>query len=219
MSRLKHPNISPFYEWLDHDEIRELVHRTLNMPPGERLVLMKALVPGLVEAMGVEELEDVLDELAVKARRYDEARSHPGEGRRQRRTPGEPIGGATPEGHVYASEARDPDRPGGRNAERELERSMWREARVRERHGRSRAVAGSALAGIAAIAVVGAVALLTGKARTGRRGHTGERGRRRGREARGTNRPVGGKRSAPGARMGSRRTDTELADRYDRYAG
>lgn len=199
MSRLKHPNISPFYEWLDHDEIRELVHRTLNIPPGERLVLLKALVPGLVEAVGVDELEEFLDELAMKARRYDEARSHPGEGRQERRTPGEPIGGVTPGGHVHLAEARNPDRPGGRYAERELERELWREARLGR--GKVQRIAVPALIGVAAVAFLSAVALRRSGAR-GERHARGVRGRRQ-----------------PRARTKGMERDTQLANRNDRYAG
>lgn len=214
MARLKHPNISPFYEWLDHDEIRDVVHRTLNMPPGERLVLIKGLVPGLVDALGVDEVEDFLDELTTKAHRYDEARRHPGEGRNERRTPGERIGGPTPEGHVHASEARDPGRPGGRNAEREMERELWRDART-GRAGRVKRIAAPVAVGLAGVAIAGLLAAalgITGGGSRGPRGPGGPRGlgaaqkkRRPGRHRR---------RSASTAEM-----DTALANRYDRYAG
>ena len=158
MARLKHPNISPFYEWLHHDEIRDAVHDAMDMAPGERLVVIKGLIPGLVDALGVEELEDFLDELSLKARRYDEARTHRGEGRRQRRTPGEFIGGATPSGHVHAREPRDPDRPGGRNAERYLERVMWRAAA--RRRSRTKRLAAPALIGLGAAGVTTALVLM-----------------------------------------------------------
>lgn len=123
---LEHPNSSPFYEWLHHDAIRELVHRALALTPGERLVLLKGLVPGLVESLGASEFGAFLEELGTKARRYEEARTHPGEGREMRRTPGEPVGGPTPSGHRHGGEPRNPDRPGGRAAERALEAELWR---------------------------------------------------------------------------------------------
>ncbi len=72
---------SPFYEWLDNGAIRDLVHRSLELSAGERLVLIQGLVPGLVEAMGIVEFEDFLAEVAIKARRFEEAVEHPGEGR------------------------------------------------------------------------------------------------------------------------------------------
>lgn len=120
-----HFTTSPFYEWLDHQRIRQLVHETNALRPGERLVLLKGLVPGLVGSIGLAETEAFLQELAVKARRFDEAQQHPGEGRQQRQTPGEPIGGPTPDGHRHVEAARDPGRPGHRSAERGLEAALW----------------------------------------------------------------------------------------------
>lgn len=116
---------SPFYRWLDHARIRRLIHEVGALRPGERLVLLKGLVPGLVETLGLAKAEEFLDELATKARRYDEATHHPGEGRLRRETPGERLGGPTPEGHRHAADARDPDRPGGRAAERVWEAGIW----------------------------------------------------------------------------------------------
>jgi hypothetical protein len=120
-------NRDPFYEWLDHEEIRELVNQANDLEPGERLVLLKGLVPGLVDALGPAGFDEFLDELRTKGRRYEEARTHPGEGSAQRRAPGEVIGGPTPEGHVHTREHRDVNRPGGREAERARERELWDE--------------------------------------------------------------------------------------------
>ncbi len=116
---------SPFYQWLDHERIRSVLHDVGELRPGERLVLLKGLVPGLVEALGIEESESFLSELVTKARRYEEARTHPGEGRLHRETPGELLGGPTPDGQRHVSETRDPDRPGGREAERVWEAGVW----------------------------------------------------------------------------------------------
>ena len=44
---------SPFYYWLDNAAIRDLVLHSHEISAGERLVLIKGLVPGLVESMGV----------------------------------------------------------------------------------------------------------------------------------------------------------------------
>lgn len=117
----------PFYEWLDHDRIRELVHRIDDLEPGERLVLLKGLVPRLVQDLGAGGFNELLLELHTKAARFEEARTHPGEGSAQRRTPGEPLGGPTPDGHVHLNEPRDVNRPGGREAERALEAELWEE--------------------------------------------------------------------------------------------
>jgi hypothetical protein len=116
---------SPFYQWLDHERIRAVLHDVAALRPGERLVLLKGLVPGLVEALGADETESFLAELATKARRYEEARTHPGEGRLHRETPGEQLGGPIPDGHRQVSETRNPDRHGGRDAERAWEAGVW----------------------------------------------------------------------------------------------
>ncbi|HEX7048979.1 MAG TPA: hypothetical protein VF188_02105 [Longimicrobiales bacterium] len=118
-------NRDPFYAWLDNERIREIIHRAGALTPGERLVLVKGLVPGLVDALGVAGFEDFLAEVRVKARRFGEARAHPGMGYGTRRTPGEALGGPTPEGHLHWNGARDPHRPGGRAAERIEEARRW----------------------------------------------------------------------------------------------
>ncbi len=116
---------SPFYEWLDNATIRELVQRTLELSAGERLVLIKGLVPGLVEAMGVAAFDAFLAEVAQKAHRFQEAVDHPGEGRTLRVTPGEELGGPTPSGHDHLAIARDPDHRGAREGERAIEGELW----------------------------------------------------------------------------------------------
>lgn len=128
-------NSDPFYAWLDHEEIRELVHRARDLDPGERLVLLKGLVPDLVDALGLERFEAFLDEVRTKARRFDEAKTHPGSGSGTRETPGEPLGGPTPEGHRTLGGHRDPHRAGGRDAERHDEAEAWVRSRDRERRG------------------------------------------------------------------------------------
>ena len=117
---------SPFYEWLDNTAIRELVHRIQELTPGEQLVLLKGLVPGLVDAIGLAEFDAFLSEISTKARRFQEAVDHPGEGREFRVTPGEEIGGPTPAGHLHLTTARDPNHRGAREAERLTERELWR---------------------------------------------------------------------------------------------
>lgn len=99
-------------------EVRELVHRAHDLEPGERLVLLKGLVPRLVQDLGVVGFSELLLELHTKGQRFEEARTHPGEGSEQRQTPGEPIGGPTPGSQLHLEEPRDVNRPGGRTAER-----------------------------------------------------------------------------------------------------
>lgn len=125
---------SPFYEWLDNRAIRELVHRIHELSAGEQLVLIKGLVPGLVSAMGLAEFDAFLSEISRKARRFEEAVDHPGEGRELRVTPGEELGGPTPAGHLHLPTARDPSHRGAREAERVTERELW--ARDEDKSGR-----------------------------------------------------------------------------------
>jgi hypothetical protein len=119
---------SPFYEWLDNDAIRKLVHQALKLSPGERLILIKALVPGLVSAVGASEFQVFLSEIAMKARRFQEAVESPGQGRAFRLTRGERLGGPTPTGHDHLAVPRNPDRRGAREAERAIEEELWRRA-------------------------------------------------------------------------------------------
>ena len=116
---------SPFYAWLDHESIRNLVQAALALPPGERLVLMKGLVPGLVDDLGLAAFETFLNELRVKAQRYNEALSHPGEGSAARVTASEQLGGPTPHGEAHLDGTRNPRRPGGRALERRWEAELW----------------------------------------------------------------------------------------------
>lgn len=69
---------SPFYAWLNYAAIRELIYSALDLSTGERLMLIKGLVPDLVDDIGEASFESFLDEVRVKARRYAEAVAHPG---------------------------------------------------------------------------------------------------------------------------------------------
>lgn len=118
---------SPFYMWLDNAAIRDLVRQAHALPAGQRLVLIKGLIPGLVSEMGDAAVESFLGELLIKTRRFAEAVDHPGEGSATRSTPGEPLGGPVPEGEVHLPGTRNPRRPGGRAVEREWESALWQE--------------------------------------------------------------------------------------------
>lgn len=118
---------SPFYSWLDHAAIRDVVRAALLLPAGERLVLIKGLIPGLVEDAGIEVVDAFMDELRMKAHRYAEARAHPGEGGATRRVSGEPLGGPIPAGEAHLAGSRNPRRPGGRALERQWEATFWNE--------------------------------------------------------------------------------------------
>jgi hypothetical protein len=116
---------SAFYEWLDSATIRALVDRSRELSAGERLILIKGLVPGLVEEIGLEQFRAFLAEIETKAQRFQEAVDHPGQGRACRATAGEELGGPTPAGHEHLPIAREPDRRGAREAERVIETELW----------------------------------------------------------------------------------------------
>ena len=118
---------SPFYAWIDHSAIRALVRRALDLPPGERLVLIKGLVPGLVDDIGEAALERSLDEIRIEAQRYAEAVAHPGEGGATRCIASERLGGPVRDGEAHLPGTRDPRRPGGRALERQWETAFWNE--------------------------------------------------------------------------------------------
>lgn len=124
---------SPFYAWLDRPTIRTLVRDARSLSPGERLVLIKGLIPGLVEDMGDEAVHAFLEELATKAQRFAEAVANPGQGGASRRTPSERLGGPVPgrEAHRHLPGTRNPRRPGGRVLERQWEAAAWEEMRDR----------------------------------------------------------------------------------------
>lgn len=123
---------SPFYAWLDHAAIRNLVRGAHALPAGERLVLLKALVPGLVEDMGEAAFDAFLEEVRVKARRYAEAIAHPGEGAASRQAASEPLGGPTRRGEAHLPGTRQPHRAGGRALERQWEADFWTQLEARQ---------------------------------------------------------------------------------------
>jgi hypothetical protein len=118
---------SPFYAWIDYTAIRELVRGALDLSAGERLVLIKGLVPSLVDDIGEAAFGDFLDEVRIKAQRYAEAVAHPGEGGAARCTASEPLGGPVSHGEAHLPGTRDPRRPGGRALERQWEADFWNE--------------------------------------------------------------------------------------------
>lgn len=75
----------PSFEWLDHEEIRELVHRVNDLVPEKRLMLLEGQVPGLVEdrtwervqaaKRTIEQLQPRADFLATKAEERERIRA------------------------------------------------------------------------------------------------------------------------------------------------
>lgn len=119
---------SPFYSWLATAMIRSLLRGAAPLAAGERLVLIKGLMPGLVDDMGEPAVDAFLDDLRTKTRRYAEALAHPKRSGANRFTRGELLGGPTPGGEVRLTEARNARRIGGRALERQWEVVLWAES-------------------------------------------------------------------------------------------
>ena len=80
---------SPETDWMNHPVIRTLVDQASALALEERITLVKGLVPGIAGALSEEEYEQFVTFIRLKGERYHEATSHPGEGRADRRTPGD----------------------------------------------------------------------------------------------------------------------------------
>ena len=76
-------------EGMDHPKIREILLAANSLTLQERLTLVKGLVPHIAQEMSAAEYEALVAELRLKGTRFFEAKTHPGEGRAQRQTPGE----------------------------------------------------------------------------------------------------------------------------------
>lgn len=76
-------------DWMDHPAIRELVDRAKDLSVAERVTLVKGLVPGIADELSEADYEQFATFIRLKGERYQEAKSHPGEGRAERHIPGE----------------------------------------------------------------------------------------------------------------------------------
>jgi hypothetical protein len=76
-------------DWMNHPAIRALVDQANILTLAERITLVKGLVPGIADALSEEEYEKFVTFVRLKGERYQEAKSHPGTGRKERHTPGE----------------------------------------------------------------------------------------------------------------------------------
>jgi hypothetical protein len=76
-------------EDLNHPAIRELVNAANAMPLGDRITLLKALIPEIAREMSPREFEAAMVELRLKGERFYDALSHPGQGRTARHVMGE----------------------------------------------------------------------------------------------------------------------------------
>ncbi|MGZ8397963.1 MAG: hypothetical protein ACXWWN_02890 [Gemmatimonadales bacterium] len=76
-------------DWMNHPAIRALVEEANTLTLEERVTLVKGLIPGIANALSEDEYEQFVTFIRLKGERYQEAKSHPGEGRAERLTPGE----------------------------------------------------------------------------------------------------------------------------------
>jgi len=76
-------------EWMNHPRLRKLVTAVNELTLAERITLVKGLVPGIADELSDTEYERFVDAVRLKGERFHEAQSHPGEGRAERKIPGE----------------------------------------------------------------------------------------------------------------------------------
>jgi len=76
-------------EDLNHPAIRDLVNSANALPLGDRVTLLKALIPEVAREMSPREFEATMVDLRLKGERFYDALTHPGQGRHSRRVMGE----------------------------------------------------------------------------------------------------------------------------------
>ena len=74
---------------MNHPVLRSLIDQAGALALEERITLVKGLIPGIADALSEEEYEQFVTFIRLKGERYLEAKTHPGEGRAERHTPGE----------------------------------------------------------------------------------------------------------------------------------
>lgn len=76
-------------DWMNHPVIRKIVDDANALSLAERITLVKGLVPGIANQLSEREFEGFIADIRLKGERFQEAKSHPGEGRATRLVPGE----------------------------------------------------------------------------------------------------------------------------------
>jgi hypothetical protein len=74
---------------MNHPELRRLVDDANRLTLAERITLVKGLIPGFAVEQTTEQFAGFVEEMRLKGNRFNEAKSHPGEGRATRNVPGE----------------------------------------------------------------------------------------------------------------------------------
>lgn len=80
---------SPETDWMNHPAIRQLVDHAKTLSLGERVTVVKGLIPGIANELSEAEYDQFVTFIRLKGERYQEAKSHPGEGRAGRHIPGD----------------------------------------------------------------------------------------------------------------------------------
>jgi len=75
--------------WMDFPKLRKLVDDANRLTLAERITLVKGLVPGIRDELNDREYEGFIEDIRLKGARFEEAKTHPGEGRAERKVPGE----------------------------------------------------------------------------------------------------------------------------------
>jgi hypothetical protein len=75
--------------WMDFPRIRRLVDEANTLSLAERVTLVKGLIPGIRDQLTDREYEGFLEDIRLKGARFEEAKTHPGQGRAARIVPGE----------------------------------------------------------------------------------------------------------------------------------
>src|SRR4051812_98483 len=74
---------------MNHPRLRKLVTAVNELTLAERITLVKGLVPAIADELSDTEYEKFVDSIRLKGERFHEAQAHPGEGRKERKVPGE----------------------------------------------------------------------------------------------------------------------------------
>ena len=76
-------------DWMNHPVIRKLVDDANRLTLAERITLVKGLIPSIADQLSAREFEGFVEDIRLKGERFHEAKTHPGQGRSMRQTPGE----------------------------------------------------------------------------------------------------------------------------------
>ena len=72
-----------------YPRLRKLVTAINELTLAERITLVKGLVPAIADELSDTEYERFVGAIRLKGERFHEAQAHPGEGRAERKIPGE----------------------------------------------------------------------------------------------------------------------------------